>query len=109
VRRISGGGGDAVTPAWHPNGQLLAFSWTRGFAPGNYNVFVMDVASGKLVQLTHGAGRNEHPSWAPDGRHIVFESDRSGGKQIYTMLADGTQVRKLTSAGRNEAPVWSVR
>lgn len=109
VRRLTSGGGDAVTPAWSPNGQLLAFSWTRGFAPGNYNIFVMDVASGNLLQLTHGAGRNEHPSWAPDGRHIVFESDRGGPKQIYTMLADGTRVRALTSAGANTSPVWSAR
>ncbi len=109
VRRVSGGGGDAVTPAWAPNGQTLAFSWTRGFAPGNYNIFLMDVASGELVQLTHGAGRNEHPSFSPDGRHIVFESSRNGGKQILTMLADGTRVRALTSAGVNTSPVWSVK
>ncbi len=109
VRRVSGGGGDAVSPAWAPNGQYLAFSWTRGYAPGNYNIFVMDVSSGKLVQLTYGAGRNEHPSWSPDGRHIVFESDRSGKKrQIFTMLADGSQVRALTSTGENFTPVWSV-
>jgi TolB protein len=110
VRRISGGGGEAVTPAWSPNGQYLAFSWTRGYAPGNYNIFVMDVSSGKLGQLTYGAGANEHPSWSPDGRHIVFESNRSGKKkQIYTMLADGSQVRALTSTGENLTPVWSVR
>lgn len=109
VRRLSGGGGDAVTPAWAPNGQTLAFSWTRGFAPGNYNIFLMDVASGNLVQLTHGAGRNEHPSFSPDGRHIIFESDRNGGKQIFAMLADGTRVRALTRAGNNTAPAWSAR
>ncbi len=109
VRKLSGGEGDAVTPAWAPNGQILAFSWTRGFAPGNYNIFLMDVASGQLVQLTHGAGRNEHPWFSPDGRHIVFESDRKGGKQIFSMLADGSKVRALTTAGENTSPVWSAR
>jgi TolB protein len=112
VRRISGGSGDAVSPAWSPDGQYLAFSWTRGYAPGNYNIFVADIASGKIeqpAQLTSGAGRNEHPSWSPDGRHVVFESDRGGKKQIYTMLVDGTQVRALTSTGENFTPVWSVR
>lgn len=105
--RLTAGEGDAVNPSWHPNGQVIAFSWTRGFAPGNYNVFIMDVATGKLVQLTHGAGRNENPYWAPDGRHIVFSSNRSGTTQIYTMLADGTNIRQLTTQGRNENPVWS--
>ena len=109
VRRVSGGGGDAVQPAWAPNGQLLAFSWTRGYAPGNYNVFVLDVASGELIQLTHGAGRNEHPSFSPDGRHLVFESDRRGGRQIFSMLADGTRVRQLTNSGINSSPVWGPR
>ena len=109
VRRLTAGKGDAVTPAWAPNGQMLVFSWTRGYAPGNYNIFLMDVASGEVVQLTHGAGRNEHPWFSPDGRHIVFESSRNGGKQIFTMLADGTRIRALTQDGKNTAPVWSVR
>ena len=50
----------------------------------------MDVASRKYVQLTHDEGRNENPSWAPDGAHLAFMSNRSGRSQIWTMLADGT-------------------
>ncbi len=106
VQRLTTGEGDAVNPAWHPDGQHIAFSWTRGFAPGNYNIFLMDVATREVSQLTHGAGRNEHPSWAPDGRHIVFSSNRSGSLQIWTMLADGTQLRQLTTQGQNTMPVW---
>jgi TolB protein len=106
VERLSDGTGEAGNPAWHPDGQIIAFAWTRGYAAGAWNVFWMDVASRKYTQLTHGEGRNENPSWAPDGRHIVFASTRAGGSQIYTMLADGTQVQRLTSSGRNERPVW---
>jgi TolB protein len=106
VVRLTSGEGEAVQPAWSPNGQFIAFAWTRGFAPGNYNVFVMDTASRTYVQLTHGAGRNENPAWAPDGRHLVFTSDRGGATQIWTMLADGTQAKALTTEGRNEQAVW---
>ncbi len=106
VTRLSTGEGQASNPSWHPDGKFIAFSWTKGYEPGNWNVFVMDVASKKYNQLTHGRGRNENPTWAPDGRHIVFASTRNGSMQIYTMLADGTNVRQLTSAGRNEMPVW---
>jgi TolB protein len=97
--------GYVIDPAWSPNGQLLAFSWRR--PSGNYDIYVMDVATRQLVELTRDAGRNERPSWAPDGRHLVFESTRTGTRQIWTMLADGTQARQLTSEGQNESPNWS--
>jgi TolB protein len=106
IARLTTGEGEAANPSWHPNGQLIAFAWTRGFEPGNFNIFVMDVATRQLTQLTHGAGRNENPTWAPDGRHIVFSSRRGRSTQIWTMLADGTQLKQLTTAGTNEKPVW---
>jgi len=107
VQRLSNGEGEASNPAWHPNGQILAFAWTRGFATGNFNIFVMDVATRNFNQLTYGAGRNENPTWAPDGRHLAFMSTRSGSEQIWTMLADGTQLKQLTTAGKNSTPIWA--
>ena len=107
VVRLTNGEGEAVNPAWSPDGQHIAFAWTRGFEPGNYNIFVMDVATRDFVQLTHGAGRNENPVWAPDGLHLVFSSKRGRTSQIFTMLADGTGVQQVTTQGNNEKPVWS--
>lgn len=107
VQRMSNGEGEASNPAWHPNGQAIAFAWTRGFATGNFNIFIMDVATRSFNQLTYGAGRNENPTWAPDGRHLAFMSTRSGSEQIWTMLANGTQLQRLTTAGKNWTPVWA--
>jgi TolB protein len=99
--------GYSVDPSWSPNGQLLAFCWRR--PSGNFDIYVMDVISKQLVELTRDAGRNERPSWAPDGRHIVFESTRNGQRQVWSMLADGSEPRQLTYQGQNESPNWSPR
>jgi len=104
--------GYAVSPSWSPNGQFLAFAWIRNYgpgAPGASDIYVMDVASKQWVQLTHDGGRNDFPSWSPDGRHIVFQSNRSGRTQIWSMLADGSQVRQLTNSGENTQPNWSFK
>jgi TolB protein len=106
LRRLISGGGDASSPSWSPNGLFMAFSW-RVSDTGTYDVYVVEIATGRIVQLTHDVGRNEHPSWSPDGRHLVFESNRSGSKQVWTMLADGTNPKQLTSTGENWNPTWS--
>src|SRR6202790_4240815 len=102
--------GYAVSPAWSPNGQFLALAWTRHYgpgAPGAEGLYIMDVASKQWVQLTHDGGRNDFPSWSPDGRHIVFQSNRSGSEQIWSMLADASNVKQLTFSGKNTQPNWS--
>ena len=107
MQQFTSGEGDVANPAWSPSGQQIAFAWTRGYEPGNFNIFVMDVAARKPVQLTQGSGRNENPWWAPDGVHIVFTSKRGSSTQIYTMLSDGTNVQQLTTQGNNIQPVWA--
>lgn len=99
--------GYVIDPAWSPNGQLVAFSWRR--PSGNYDIYIMEVVTRQLVELTRDVGRNERPSWAPDGRHLVFESTRTGTRQIWSMLADGTDARQLTKQGQNESPNWSPK
>jgi TolB protein len=99
--------GYVIDPAWSPNGQLVAFSWRR--PNGNYDLYIMEIVSRQLVELTRDVGRNERPSWAPDGRHLVFESTRTGTRQIWSMLADGTEARQLTKQGQNESPNWSPK
>jgi TolB protein len=102
--------GYAVSPSWSPNGQFLVFSWFRHYgpgAPGAQDIYIMDIASKRWVQLTHDGGRNDFPCWSPDGRHIIFQSSRSGGEQIWTMLADGSNQKQLTFTGSNSQPNWS--
>jgi TolB protein len=107
MERLTPGNGEASNPSWNPNGQNIAFAWTQGYATGNFNIFTMGVTPGSAYQqLTQNAGRNENPSWAPDGVHLAFASTRTGRKQIWSMLANGTQAQQLTSVGENMNPVW---
>ena len=109
VQRMTDGG-YATSPSWSPNGQFMAFAWDRKYgpgAPGGQDIYVMEIATKRWIQLTHEAGRCDFPSWSPDGRHLVFESKVGSATEIWTMLADGTQRRKLTSSGGNSMPNWS--
>jgi TolB protein len=108
LRRVTtaGGGGDASGPSWSPNGLFLAFHW-RLSETGTYDIYVMEIGTGRIIQLTHDAGRNEHPTWSPDGRHLAFESTRSGTRQVWTMLANGGNPKPLTEDGQNWNPNWS--
>jgi TolB protein len=106
LRRLITGGGDASEPSWSPDAQFMAFQW-RVSETGTYDVYLIDIASGQITQLTHDAGRNEHPTWSPDGRHLVFESTRGGSRQVWMMLANGTNPKQLTTQGENWNPNWS--
>ena len=111
VQRITDGG-YAVSPSWSPNGQLLAFSWNRKYGPGDPggdDIHVIDLASKDYLQVTHSSGSNDFPSWAPDGRHIVFQRTIGSHTEIWSMLADGTQQRQLTKTGNNSMPNWSSK
>ena len=103
-------GGYATSPAWSPNGQFLAFAWARSYgpgAPGGQDIYVMDIASKRWIQLTHDIGHTDFPSWSPDGRHIVFQRVAHGHSEIWTMLADGTGQQALTTVGNSSMPNWS--
>lgn len=110
-QQIVTSGGYAVSPSWSPNGQLLAFSWRRtGGGEGNggaYDIYLMNLANHAYVQLTHNGQRNDYPSWAPDGRHVVFTSGRPGHWQLFTILADGSNPAEISRRGSNQMPNWS--
>ena len=94
VQRLTDGG-YATSPSWSPNGQFLAFAWDRKYgpgAPGGQDIYVMEIATKKWIQLTHDGGRCDFPSWSPDGRHLVYANSSDGRAdhtRIMTMLADG--------------------
>jgi TolB protein len=111
IQRVTDGG-YAVSPSWSPNGQFLTFAWNRKYgpgAPGGQDIYLIDIASLKWVQLTHDSGSNDFPSWSPDGRHIAFERCMGRRCDVWSMLADGTQQQQLTKTGNSYMPNWSSK
>ena len=104
--------GYVSAPSWSPNGQFITFGWNRKYgpgAPGGQDIYVMEIATKKWIQLTHDGGQCDFPSWSPDGRHIVYANSPDGRiehMKIWTMLADGTDRHPLTGDG-NDMPNWS--
>ena len=61
---------------------------------------------GRLLQLT-SEGNNEDPSWAPDGRHLVFRGDRSWGRGLFVVDTGTGTIRVLVSGVDVSVPDWS--
>lgn len=104
VRRVSMNGNYNDSAAWSPRGDQLAYT---SRVEGRFEIVILDLATGRTQQITRGEGNNENPRWSPDGRHLVFASSRRGTYDIYTMRADGTAVRRLTTGGESITPDWS--
>jgi hypothetical protein len=68
--------GDCFSPAVSPDGHRLAFTCS---ATGAQHIWVQDLASGKLQQLTHGSCNNGSPAWDQDSQSLVFTSDCNRG------------------------------
>ena len=98
-----GGRGYATSPDWSPNGEWIAYSARVRGVPQ----VVMVGANGSGGRLLTDRGRNEDPSWAPDGRHLVFASpDREGGG-IFVLDTVSGAIRRLVSGRGLGLPAWS--
>ncbi len=94
------------SPVWSPLGDKIAYS--RGTKTGEHDIVVHDLSSGQAARLTDGSGKNENPSFSPDGRFIVFTSNRNKKRELYSVSIDGSVQKKLADIpGDSFTPSWS--
>jgi TolB protein len=106
LRRVSSVGSYNTSPAWSPKGDRLAWTTRVG------NIFQLVVANvdGSGARTITAAGSNEDPSWAPDGRYLVFSSARGGPRTLWLTDRDGRTLKQLTPGnGDDSQPAWSTR
>ena len=77
---------------------------------GNSDIYLYNLATKQRTQLTNHTAIDTSPSFSPNGKQIVFNSDRSGKQQLYVMNADGSNVQRISfGEGSYATPVWSPR
>jgi TolB protein len=104
---VPGTPGYYTSPDWSPTGDRVAFHG-RIDRYGRYHILVADVSTRRteVLRLT-AEGNNEDPSWAPDGRHLVFSGERSYGYGLFVVDAATGRIRPLVSNIQPNAPEWS--
>ena len=106
ANRISFGSGRYGTPVWSPRGDVIAFTKQEG---GAFKIGVIKPdGSGERI-LTEGF-HNEGPTWAPNGRVLMFFRDSrggNGGPQLWSVDITGYNEQMVPTPSFASDPAWS--
>ena len=89
---------------------LIAFVSERDAYPGEMGeIYTMNADGSGIARLTFELNADDAwPAWSPNGKRIVFASDRTGDRELWAMNSDGTDLVRLThSAGPDAGGVYS--
>jgi TolB protein len=104
VKRISYGGGRYTTPVWSPTGDFIAFTKQEG---GDFHIGVMKT-DGSDERLLTSSYLDEGPTWAPNGRVLMFFREPPGGDpKLWTVDITGRILRPAPFQGSGSDPAWS--
>ena len=103
---LTDGPSDNLQPSWSADSTKIAFASNRD---GDWEIFVYDLTTHGMNQLTHNSWSDTEPDWAKSGGRISFVSNpTSSNGEIFTMAADGSDLRRLTTNFNGDGqPSWS--
>jgi hypothetical protein len=87
------GVGHSYLHGFSPDDKSLIFTADR---QGQYDIYSVDIATGKETQLTNTKTLDDGSEYSPDGRKIYFNSNRTGTMQLWRMAPDGSAQEQLT-------------
>ncbi|NKB50870.1 MAG: Tol-Pal system protein TolB [Rhizobiaceae bacterium] len=105
-QRISFGTGSYSTPVWSPRGDLIAFTKQAG---GQFLIGVMR-PDGKGERILTEGFHNEGPTWAPNGRTLMFFRESpgaGGGPRLHTIDLTGRNEQQVNTKSFASDPAWS--
>jgi len=103
TRRLTYEGGYNDSPVWSRRGDRITFVSRDKY--GRFDLASIDT-SGTEYRILTEIRMNENPHFSPDGKHIIFSSNRLGSWEIFTMDISGRNQRRLTRSGNCSNPAW---
>ena len=106
ARRLTYDGDYNAAPAWSPKGDWIVY--VCRIPSEGFKLCRISPNGERRGQITTGQSIDDSPSWAPNGRHLVFSSIRRGESQLYIITVDGKGLEKISTMGSHlSSPSWS--